>query len=63
MSEETLAVGCVGAFAAIMFAAGIGWVMNVIKIFAALGDPLTGMFIARVLGVFLVPVGCIAGWL
>jgi hypothetical protein len=63
MSDETFVFGCLGAFGVLMVGAGIGWVMNIIKIFAALSEPLTGMFIARVLGVFLVPVGCIAGWL
>lgn len=67
MTEES-AVGAVGAGCALasftlMALAAIGWVLNIIKIFGALGDPITGFFVGRVIGAFIVPIGCIVGWL
>lgn len=41
----------------------IGWVLNVVKMFGALADPLTAMFIARVVGIFCAPLGAILGYL
>ena len=39
---------------------GIGWVMNLIKLMGS--DAITGMVIARVIGVFT-PLGAILGYL
>lgn len=61
--ETTLSGGCALAWVAIMAAGAIGWALNIIKIFGALGEPVTGMFIGRVIGAFVVPIGCIVGWL
>jgi len=44
---------------AIMLA--IGWVMNVIELFHA--TEVTGMVIARGIGVILAPLGGVLGWL
>lgn len=63
MTDEGIALGCLGAWFALMAAGAIGWVLNVIKIFAALSEPLTGLFIARCISVVIFPIGCIAGWL
>lgn len=41
----------------------IGWVMNIIATVAIANDPITGMFILRVIGIFLAPLGAILGWL
>lgn len=40
----------------------IGWVINIVKIIGAANDPLTGWFIARVIGVIVAPVGAILGF-
>ena len=37
------------------------WVSNIVKLISMGFDPLTGMAVARVIGVFLVPVGIILG--
>lgn len=56
--------GLIGvSFIALAAMAGIGWVANIVKIFMTINDAITGMFIARVFGVFFFPVGCILGWL
>lgn len=41
----------------------IGWIMNIVKIIASLGDPtITPMFIARVVGAFVAPIGAVLGF-
>lgn len=65
-SDETLdnvGVGCALGMVALSVAAAIGYILNIIKIFGALGDPVTGFFVGRVIGAFIVPIGCIVGWL
>lgn len=47
----------------IVYVAGIiGWVWNIIKIFHAVNDPITGVFILRVVGIFAAPLGVILGY-
>lgn len=41
----------------------IGWVMNIVKIVGTFGDLLTGMFVARCIGVFIAPIGAVLGWM
>lgn len=50
------------AFILIWVAGAIGWIMNIIKILDILNDPITGIFIFRVVGVFAVPVGAVLGY-
>lgn len=52
------------AIAVLIFSlvAGIGWIMNVVKIIGSLNEPITAMFIARVVGAFAAPLGAILGW-
>lgn len=41
----------------------IGWIMNIVKIVASLGDPtITPMFIARIVGAFVAPIGGVLGF-
>ena len=40
-----------------------GWVANIVKIFSALSDPITGLFIARLVGVIFAPLGAVLGYL
>ena len=39
----------------------IGWVLNIIRIFAMVDLPITGMFILRCVGVIVFPLGAILG--
>lgn len=48
---------CAAAIAAIS-----GWVMNIVSLIGALNGPITAMFIARCVGVFLAPFGAILGY-
>lgn len=45
-----------------LLAAG-GWIANIVKIFAIMNDPITGMFILRIVGIFVAPVGAVLGYL
>ncbi len=40
-----------------------GWIANIVKIFAIMNEPITGMFILRIVGVFAAPVGAVLGYL
>ena len=40
-----------------------GWVWNLVKIFDGTFDPLSGLMVLRVIGVFVAPLGCIVGFL
>jgi hypothetical protein len=40
-----------------------GWIWNIVKIVTTFGDVLTGMFIARCIGVFVAPLGAVLGFL
>lgn len=39
-----------------------GWIANVVKLIGALNDPITGLFIARCVGVLMPPFGAILGY-
>ena len=44
-------------------AAFIGWVMNIIGIInTVVSGEWTGMLVARVIGVFMAPLGAVLGW-
>ena len=46
----------------LLFGVG-GWIANIVKIFAIMNEPITGMFILRIVGVFAAPVGAVLGYL
>jgi len=47
-----------------LFVAGAGgWIANIVLLIAAPFDPVTGMEIARVVGVFVAPLGVVLGYL
>ncbi len=39
-----------------------GWIGNIVKIFGAMGDTVTGLFIARCVGAFIAPIGAVLGY-
>lgn len=41
---------------------GAGWVLNVVKIVQNDFAPITGMLIARIIGVFIAPLGAVLGY-
>jgi hypothetical protein len=43
--------------------AAIGWVWNIVKLVQILDLSVTGMLVARAIGVFVAPLGAILGYL
>jgi prepilin-type N-terminal cleavage/methylation domain-containing protein len=39
-----------------------GWIANVVKLIAHLDDAITGMFVARIVGILVPPFGAIIGY-
>lgn len=48
---------------AIVLVSAYGWIENIVKAFHMLSAPVTGMFIARAVGVFVVPLGAVLGYM
>lgn len=48
---------------ALWIAGVIGWILNIASIVHMLNDPITAMFIARVVGVFAAPLGAVLGYI
>lgn len=40
-----------------------GWVWNIIKLAEMTFDPITGMMVLRVIGIFVAPLGAVLGFL
>jgi hypothetical protein len=57
-ASATLVIG----YISIICALAAGYVMNIIAIIHTVNDPITGMFVLRCVGVFLMPLGGIVGW-
>ena len=49
-------------YIAAVFVMCFGWVMNIIAIAHTADLPLSGMFLLRVAGIFVVPLGCVLGY-
>ena len=43
--------------------AGVGWVINIVKLVGMLGGDITAMFIARIVGVAIAPLGAVLGFM
>ena len=41
----------------------VGWVLNVVALIVVWGDPLTALAVLRIVGIFVVPLGCVLGLL
>lgn len=48
--------------AAIVIIGFVGWISNIIKLIYSDFDPLTGMVVGRVIGIFFAPLGAILGY-
>lgn len=40
----------------------VGWIANIVGIVHTIGDPITGLFIARLVGTVVFPLGGILGY-
>lgn len=47
---------------AILIFTVIGWISNIIKLVGSSFDPITGMAVARIIGVFVAPLGAVLGY-
>jgi uncharacterized membrane protein YagU involved in acid resistance len=56
------AVILAGVYLSIIAAFIYGWVANVVKFIHMLDGSVTNMFIARIVGIFAVPLGAILGY-
>ena len=48
---------------ALVAAGAIGWALNIIAIVRSVGDGVSGMLIARLVGVVAAPLGAVLGYL
>lgn len=55
---KSLLIGCV----CILLAGAYGWVMNIVSIVNSDFAHLSGMLVLKVVGIFVVPLGCILGY-
>ena len=62
-SDNGIVIGLIAIWGIVFLAAAYGYIMNVVKLFEVVNDPLTGMEIARGIGVFALPLGAILGFL
>lgn len=61
--KSQLGNGYVILFGLLLAAAGLfGWVWNIVKIIGSCCDPLTGMLVMRIIGVFVAPLGAVLGY-
>ena len=40
-----------------------GWVVNIVKLYSMVSEPVTGVFVLRVIGIFIAPLGSVMGFL
>ena len=51
-----------GCFAVFIWVSGVvGWIINLIQIVYHLNDPITKLWVLRIIGAFLAPLGSILG--
>lgn len=48
--------------ASLIAAAFAGWIMNIVAFVHMLNGPITGLFVARAIGIPFGPLGVILGW-
>jgi hypothetical protein len=60
---DDVPLGFVFALLVVVAIGAVGWIWNIVKIVGSIADPITAMLIVRCVGVFLVPLGAILGFL
>lgn len=61
-TEERIAIGTMLFFVVLAIATVGGWIANIIKFVGMLDGGVTAMFIARIVGFFLLPLGVVLGY-
>lgn len=54
--------GCMAFIVLAVLAGLVGWVANIVQLIQAMGDPITGTFILKCVGVFVAPLGSVLGY-
>ena len=62
VATELTAVGFILFSIVIGFLGLLGWIFNIIALAGMNFDKFTGEHVVRIIGVFLAPVGALAGW-
>lgn len=57
-----LGISAALGFLLFLILAALGWIMNIVKIFALIGCDFSTEIFVRVIFVFLFPLGAVAGW-
>lgn len=55
----SLMLGCLVIIMAVL----TGWIANIVQVCMHLHDPITGLFIAKIAGAFVAPLGAILGFI
>lgn len=61
LTEIASGAGLFALVIALVIAIG-AYIANIVALVSSVGDPLTGMFILRVAGVFIAPLGVVLGF-
>lgn len=61
--QDWLAGGALIACICLAIVGVAGWVMNIVALTQSSFEPITGMLVARIIGVFLAPLGAVLGYL
>lgn len=49
--------------AIVLLAPLVGWIANIVKLVGSNFDPITGLVVARIIGIFVAPLGAVLGML
>jgi len=59
---SNIGLGLTLTYLAVLLGLLVGWIMNIVAIIGSMGDAITGMFIARLVGTVVFPLGGILGY-
>lgn len=48
---------------ALWFAIVVGWILNIVQLIALLANPITGIVILKIIGIFVFPFGSVLGYI
>lgn len=52
----------IAIYGAVILLLGVGWVLNIINLVGMSFDPLTGLAVARAVGIIVAPLGAVLGY-
>lgn len=59
---SNIGFGLTLTYLAVLLGLLVGWIMNVVAIIGSMGDAITGLFIARLVGTVVFPLGGVLGY-